>query len=97
MIPQLFHFGGVKSTYGLRRDPGEACDVSGGFNVEYGDAVGGTVEIKGRPAKTDRRHANLDMNLIDASALFEGPINSQFSLLTTIRRSATLPMRRPLP
>ena len=86
MIPQLFHFGGVKSTY--NSDALASVDLyPGGFNVEYGDAVGGTVEIKGRPAKTDRWHADLDMNLIDASALFEGPINSQFSLLTTIRRS----------
>ena len=86
MIPQLFHFGGIKSTY--NSDALASVDLyPGGFNVEYGDAVGGTVEIKGRPAKTDRWHADLDMNLIDASALFEGPINSQLSLLTTFRRS----------
>ena len=86
MIPQLFHFGGVKSTY--NSDALASVDLyPGGFNVEYGDAVGGTVEIKGRPAKTDRWHADLDMNFIDASALFEGPINSQLSLLTTFRRS----------
>ena len=86
MIPQLFHFGGIKSTY--NSDALASVDLyPGGFNVEYGDAVGGTVEIKGRPAKTDRWHADLDMNLIDASALFEGPINPQLSLLTTFRRS----------
>ena len=86
IIPQLFHFGGLKSTY--NSDALASVDLyPGGFNVEYGNAVGGTVEIKGRPAKTDRWHAVIDMNLIDASALFEGPINPQFSLLTTFRRS----------
>jgi TonB family protein len=86
MIPQLFHFGGVKSTY--NSDALASVDLyPGGFNVEYGDAVGGTVEIKGRPAKTDRWHADIDMNFIDGTVLFEGPINPQLSLLTTFRRS----------
>ena len=86
LIPQLFHFGGIKSTY--NSDALASVDLyPGGFNVEYGDAVGGTVEIKGRSAKTDRWHADIDMNLIDASALFEGPISPKFSLLTTFRRS----------
>ena len=86
LIPQLFHFGGLKSTY--NSDALSSVDLyPGGFNVEYGDAVGGTVEIKGRPAKTDRWHADLDMNLIDASALFEGPLSPKLSLLTTFRRS----------
>ena len=86
LIPQLFHFGGLKSTY--NSDALSSVDLyPGGFNVEYGDAVGGTVEIKGRPAKTDRWHADIDVNLIDASAIFEGPISPKLSLLTTFRRS----------
>jgi len=86
IIPQLFHFGGIKSTY--NSDALASVDLyPGGFNVEYGNAVGGTVEIKGRPAKTDRWHADIDMNLIDASAMFEGPITSKLSVLTTFRRS----------
>lgn len=85
-IPTLFHFGGLKSTY--NSDALASVDLyPGGFNVEYGDAVGGTIEIKGRPGKTDRLHSIIDFNLIDASVLVEGPLSPQFSLLTTFRRS----------
>lgn len=86
LIPQLFHFGGIKSTY--NSDALASVDLyPGGFNVEYGNAVGGTVEIKGRPAKTDRWHAVVDMNLMDACAIFEGPLSPKVSLLETFRRS----------
>ena len=37
----------------------------GGFNTRYGSAIGGIVEIKGRPAKTDRWHGTADVNLLD--------------------------------
>jgi hypothetical protein len=85
-IPELYYFDNLMSTY--NSDALASAEVyPGGFNVEYGDAVGGTIEIKGRPAKTDRWHATIDMNLIDGSALFEGPVNSQFSLLFTFCRS----------
>jgi len=85
-IPQLFHFGGLKSTY--NSDALSSVDLyPGGFNVEYGNAVGGTIEIKGRPAKTDRLHCILDVNLVDASAIVEGPLSPKLSFLTTFRRS----------
>jgi hypothetical protein len=85
-ITELYYFDNLMWTY--NSDALASAEVNpGGFNVEYGDAVGGTIEIKGRPAKTDRWHATIDMNLIDGSALFEGPVNSQFSLLFTFCRS----------
>ncbi|OGS37116.1 MAG: hypothetical protein A2293_12980 [Elusimicrobia bacterium RIFOXYB2_FULL_49_7] len=85
-LPVLFHFGGLKSTY--NSDALSSVDLyPGGFNSRYGNTVGGVVEIKGRPAKTDRWHGNVDINLIDASFLAEGPINEEFALLVTARRS----------
>ena len=85
-IPRLLCFDALSSMY--NSSALEAVTMfPGAFNVEYGDAVGGIVEINGRAAKTDRWHGDIDINLIDASAFFEGPVNSQFSLLTTFRRS----------
>lgn len=85
-IPLLFHFGGLRSTY--NSDALSSVDLySGGFNVRYGGAIAGVVEIKGRPAKSDRWHGNADVSFIDASFLAEGPIAKKWSLLTTARRS----------
>jgi TonB family protein len=85
-IPLLFHFGGLRSTY--NSDALSSIDLyPGGFNARYGSAIGGIVEIKGRPAKTDRWHGNVDINMIDASFLTEGPVTSKLSLMVTARRS----------
>jgi TonB family protein len=85
-IPLLFHFGGLKSTY--NSDALASIDLyPGGFNTRYGGCVGGVVEIKGRPAKTDRWHGNAGVNLFDASFLVEGPLTKELSVLATARRS----------
>jgi TonB family protein len=85
-IPLLFHFGGLKSTY--NSDALSSIDLyPGGFNTRYGGSVGGVVEIKGRQAKTDRWHGDIDINMLDASFSVEGPLTPKLSLLTTARRS----------
>ena len=85
-IPVLFHFGGLKSTY--NSDALESVDFyPGGFGTRYGDVTAGVIEIKGRPAKTDRIHATVDANLIDASFMVEGPVANNVSTLLTARRS----------
>jgi len=85
-IPVLFHFGGLKSTY--NSDALESVDFyPGGFGTRYGDVTAGVIEITGRPAKTDRIHASVDANLIDASFMVEGPVTDKISTLLTARRS----------
>ena len=85
-IPLLFHFGGVKSTYNSLSLA--SVDLyPGGFGTRYGGAVGGIVELMGRPAKTDRWHTVLDASLIDASFHVEGPIGRDWSLMMSSRRS----------
>jgi hypothetical protein len=42
--------------------------------------VGGVVEVKGRPARTDRWHARADINAVDAGAVVEGPLAEGLSL-----------------
>ncbi len=84
--PYLFHFGGGKSVY--NSDALEAVDFyPGGFGARYGNAIGGVVELTGRDAKEDRWHGIVDVSLLDAAMLFEGPVNEKLSVLVTARRS----------
>lgn len=85
-IPQLYHFGGIKSVY--NSDALESVDFyPGGFGTRYGSGIAGVIEITGRQAKKDRWHGNVDLSNIDGSFLVEGPINSKVSILASARRS----------
>ena len=85
-IPILFHMGELKSTY--NSDLLSSIDMyPGGFNTRYGGAIGGIVEIKGRQAKTDRWHGNIDINALDASLMAEGPVTNKLSLSISGRKS----------
>lgn len=76
---RLFHFGAWKSIY--NSELLSSIDMyPGGFGARYGAAVGGIVEVKGRPARTDRWHAKTDVNVVDASVMAEGPLGAGFSL-----------------
>jgi len=85
-LPYLFHFGGLKSVY--QSELLSSLDMMpGGFGARYGDMVGGVIEIKGRKAQTDRWHGSLDVNLLDASVLVEGPVNEKLALQVAGRYS----------
>jgi TonB family protein len=85
-IPLLFHFGGVKSTYNSL-SLGSVDLYPGGFGTRFGGAVGGIVELKGRPARQDRWRTMLDASLLDASFHTEGPLGRDFALAVSGRRS----------
>lgn len=85
-IPLLFHFGGVKSTYNSQALA--AIDLyPGGFNTRYGGCVGGVIEVKGRPGRSDRWQRTVDLNLLDSSLLAEGPLGKRLSLSVAARTS----------
>ncbi|MDD5675159.1 MAG: TonB-dependent receptor [Chitinivibrionales bacterium] len=85
-IPQLYHFGGIKSTY--NSDALETVNFyPGGFGVRYGGGIAGVIEIDGRKAKTDRWHGYFDGNGFDASAMVEAPVTPKISVLAEARRS----------
>ncbi len=85
-IPLLFHFGGLKSTYNSLSL--ESVDLyPGGFGTRYGGAIGGIVELKGKPARLDRWKRVVDVSLLDSSIHAEGPLNKDWSLMFTARRS----------
>ncbi|PID78657.1 hypothetical protein CSB20_14085 [bacterium DOLZORAL124_64_63] len=85
-IPNLFHFGGVKSTYnslglgGIELRPG-------GFGAQYGGCVGGVVTLEGRGGRRDRWRTVLDTGFLDAGFHTEGPLGQDVSLLINARRS----------
>ncbi|MBN1757497.1 MAG: TonB family protein [Chitinispirillaceae bacterium] len=85
-IPQLYHFGGVKSTYNS-----EALSTidfyPGGFSSRYGGAIAGIVNLEGRAAKKTGPHGFADVSLLDATAFAEGPVGKHVSVLASARRS----------
>ncbi len=85
-VPFLYHFGGVRSVVHPRLV--ERVDVyPGNFSARYGRATGGVVEATTRDPRRDRLHGEIELSLLDTSALIEGPIGSQFSFAVAARRS----------
>ncbi|HEX2959453.1 MAG TPA: TonB-dependent receptor [Chitinispirillaceae bacterium] len=85
-IPQLYHFGGIKSTY--NSDGLESVNLyPGGFGVRYGSTIAGVIELKGRNAKRDRYSGFADVNLFDATVFAEGPIGKNAGIIVSARRS----------
>jgi TonB family protein len=86
LIPTLYHYGGLKSTY--NSDALRSINFyPGGFSSRFGGAVAGVIDLAGRNAKRDRFHGYGDVNLIDASAMVEGPVGGKTGILATVRRS----------
>ena len=95
-VPILFHFGGFKSVY--NSDLLQDIEVLlGGFGAEYGRALGGIVNLRSRPARTDRWSGYIDTSLLDATALAEGPIGNDAALALTFRYSLIQYFVRALP
>ncbi len=72
-VSYLYHFGGFQSTI----NPALIEDINvflGGFPVQYGDALGGAIDVKLRAPKNDRMHYKFDISTIASSFLVEGPV-----------------------
>ncbi|MDX8390575.1 MAG: TonB-dependent receptor [Mariprofundaceae bacterium] len=72
-VSYLYHWGGMNSVI----NPVLVSDFNvflGGFPVEYGDFLGGAVDIKLRPPKKDRFHGSLHLGTYESSFLVEGPL-----------------------
>ncbi|MFP4164921.1 MAG: TonB family protein [Chitinispirillaceae bacterium] len=85
-IPLIYHFGGLKSVY--NSDALESVDFyPGGFSTRYGGGIAGVIELTGRKAKSDRFQGSVDLNMLDATLLIEGPVNEKVSFLASGRRN----------
>ena len=85
-IPTLYHFGGLRSTVN-----GEMIQsltfLPGGYGAAYGRGLGGVIELESREPRADSPHGFVQMDLIDGSFLFDGPLTKDVSLAVGARRS----------
>ena len=84
-VPAVFHFGGVSSIYSS-----ELIKVvefePGNFGAATGRAIGGRVNLVSRDP-SERTHALADVNLYQATALWEGRASKDLGLAIAVRRS----------
>jgi hypothetical protein len=73
-IPTLFHFAGLRST--LNADLVSSLTfLPGGFGAQYGRGLGGAIELESRRPRSDGFHGFAQVDLIDLSAMVEGPLS----------------------
>lgn len=87
-VGYLYHFGGFYST--INSSLIEDINVFlGGFPVEYGNALGGVIDVKLRDPENDRMHYRFDISTISSSLMAEGPVNEAGgdSFFVSARRS----------
>jgi TonB-dependent receptor-like protein len=86
-VGYLYHFGGFQSTI----HPALVEDINiflGGFPVEYGNALGGVIDVKLRAPNNTRTEYQIDVSTISASFLMQGPVdNSNDAFFVSGRRS----------
>ncbi len=85
-VGYLYHFGGFHSTI----NPALIDDLNiflGGFPVEYGDKLGGVIDVKLRAPRNDRQRYKFDISTISASMVAEGPVGQDDSYYVAYRRS----------
>jgi hypothetical protein len=85
-IPQLYHFGGLRSTINSRFL--QAVEyVPGNFAPDYGRAIGGIVEVQLRDPAADLFRGEAYVNLYDAGVAVEGPLGAGWAGGAAFRRS----------
>jgi len=85
-IPQLYHTGGFRAT--VNSDLVRSIDLSpGGYGAEYGRGLGGLVTVDSRALRADGFHGYTQVDVIDASALVETPINAKTRIALAGRHS----------
>ena len=84
-IPMLYHFFALSST--INSDLLSGIELMpGNFGASWGDLTGGVVEVRTRPSR-DELHGYANLNLLETSALLEGPIAPGWSFAVAARRS----------
>ncbi|PZR18623.1 MAG: hypothetical protein DI536_01715 [Archangium gephyra] len=85
-VPQLFHFGGLFSTYNANLLEGINFQA-GNFNADYGRVIGAVITAEGRTPSKQGIHGYVDINVVDASAMVEAPLGENWSFALSARRS----------
>lgn len=81
----IFHFGGISV---FNADLLKDFNLySAAFAPRYGDVTGAVIDVALRASRTDRMGGKVNVNLLGADALIEGPINENQSFYFAARRS----------
>jgi outer membrane receptor for ferrienterochelin and colicin len=85
-VGYLFHVGGLVSVL-----PTNIVDdfnlYAAAFGPEYGDVTGAVIDVALRKPRTDRLGGKVNISLVGADGLIEGPITPHQSVLLSARRS----------
>ena len=85
-VGYLFHQGGTTSI--LNPDTVRRFDTYlAGYPAEFGDGLGGVVDVSLREPRRDRLHQEYQVGFYEASALIEGPLGERDSGFLALRRS----------
>ena len=85
-VLRLYHFGGLTSFVNGRLV--DHIDLyPGNFSTKYGRKLGGMVDVGARDPRADAWHGMIDVNIIDATLMVEGPLTKTLSVAVSARRS----------
>jgi hypothetical protein len=85
-VGYLFHVGGLVSV--VHSDLVKQFELySAAFGPEYGDAIGAVLDVSLRNPRTDRLGGALNVSLLGADLLVEGPVNEKQSFYFAVKRS----------
>jgi len=85
-VGYLFHVGGLVSV--VHSDLVSQFELySAAFGPEYSDAIGAVLDVTLRNPRTDRLGGTLNVSLLGADFLVEGPVNDKQSFYFAVKRS----------
>ncbi len=85
-VGYLFHVGGLVSV--VHSDLVDKFELySAAFGPEYADAIGAVLDVTLRPPRTDKLGGTLNVSLLGADFLVEGPVNDKQSFYFAVKRS----------
>ncbi|HEX4404541.1 MAG TPA: TonB-dependent receptor [Polyangia bacterium] len=85
-VPQLYHF--LVGPSVISANLVEKLDFfPGGFGARYGRFSGGLVDVTLRNDVGHEVHGSVDLNVLDSSVFFEGPVGEGWRVSAALRRS----------
>lgn len=85
-VPLLYHFMGLTSA--VNSDMLKSIDfIPGAFGAEFGEAIGGIVDTRTRPCDRKDFGGYINLGMIDAGVLLEGPLGPRAGFALAFRRS----------
>lgn len=85
-VPLIYHFLGGPAI--VNTEMVESIDFfPGNFSTYYGRSTAGVIDLKTRSPRNDRFHGMIEVDLLDTSVMFEGPVSENLAVAVSARRS----------